>query len=515
VDSVYASGAGPRGISLQLRSAAVTLERPGVLTEARMTHTSGCAWCPGYAGELAASFERRLSLTSRVRPTSTRDGLCSNDQPLDRPYHSNVLGLARSSFAPPDTQEIVTCRDQQFERSVGFGQELIGGRTGRPFRAGQELHQALPWLLEDSAHRVAVDAQPVRPPVLVPRRRMTDQQVDTGAAALTSELVRTERFIAGHLPEVQRHHLHAHVQLLRVAVANPDDNSCVRVWQEDAFEDVLGHAAFAKCHGLLRVALHPVHVLVINIERDDREIKTQRGTQQCSSLRLESKPVCCWSYAPRPTGFIFAFLVICLERQVRYSGCAQGHQGACTEGAVLRIVVLLPEDDDTSRGDRLRENSSSVVWAHLQAAGAWRLGCLGQREPQLFGQRLQPSRSFQLSASSSQRVRIREATHRLQQIRQRVVANRLAVIDGCANKRDGAQVVARCEGTPPVRLKRPGMRSDAIPFAPRGHTATMPCVRRPSLWPALGRIQGGPADSRGYGGALGLFRKTRLKRPVK
>jgi hypothetical protein len=187
---------------------------------------------------------------------------------------------------------------------------------------------------------------------------------------------------------VQRHHLHAHVQLLRVAVANPDDNSCVRVWQEDAFEDVLGHAAFAKCHGLLRVALHPTYVLVVNIESDDREIKTQRGTQQCGALRLEGETVRCWSYAPGPKSFIFAFLVICLERQMRYSGCTQDHQGTRSECAVLRIVVLLAEDDDTSRRDRLRENSCSVGWAHLRAAGGWRMRCMGDREPQLLGQRL-------------------------------------------------------------------------------------------------------------------------------
>jgi hypothetical protein len=49
VNSVYARGAGPSGISRQPRSATTTLERPGVLTP-----TSACDWCPGYGGALAS-----------------------------------------------------------------------------------------------------------------------------------------------------------------------------------------------------------------------------------------------------------------------------------------------------------------------------------------------------------------------------------------------------------------------------------------------------------------------------
>jgi hypothetical protein len=72
--SVYARGAGPSGISLQPRSAAVTPGRPDVLTEAPMPQTSVCDWCPGDGGALPAADHTRFTTARRVSNPSLRRG---------------------------------------------------------------------------------------------------------------------------------------------------------------------------------------------------------------------------------------------------------------------------------------------------------------------------------------------------------------------------------------------------------------------------------------------------------
>ncbi len=89
------------------------------------------------------------------------------------------------------------------------------------------------------------------------------------------------------------------------------------------------------------------------------------------------------------------------------------------------------------------------------------------------------------------------------------VADRLAVSHGCANKREGVQVVARLERSPPVGLERP----DAVPFAACGHNATKPRVKARAKTGRVPRAESSPRASLRQRGGPGRAASARHRSP--
>ena len=143
-----------------------------------------------------------------------------------------------------------------------------------------------------------------------------------------------------------------------------------------------------------------------------------------------------------------------------------------------------------------------LIGRDLSGFQRWRTGRPLDRCPEFRRQRIQPARSLQLGTMALNGVRVFKTTDCLEQVRDEVVADGLAIIRGVPNQPQGAQVIACRQSVCPRSLPR---LSDGChrrrPQAP-GVPASAAGAAVP-VWPALAASPARDLADPGYGGAFG------------
>ncbi len=281
---------------------------------------------------------------------------------------------------------------------------------------------------------------------------MANEQVHARAVSWASQLIGRERVFARHVPQMQRHHLDSDLEFLSMTVAYPDQDTRGGVWPKNSIDDVLGHSLLSKCHGLVRMVVHPDKVVGIDVERDYRQVDSQGRAQERSTLWLERKTVCGRGYTSRLPRLVKTRLWASLEREVCDPCSLKRRQHPRPERAMFGVGVFFGEDHYSTNLHFLPQHSSRLVGLDFRACARWRRlsRALPERYLQLFRQRLQPSRPFKIRASLTYDIRVCETTDGLEEVRERVVAGRVTLVDDFAQQRQRSQVVTRRQrlGTP-------------------------------------------------------------------